>query len=59
MRYADGELPWYLRIPFAAAFVLSRPLRQRVLKWRRFSATVRELSAGSTTSSLPRRLSGS
>ena len=51
MRYADGALPWYLRIPIAAALVLSPLLRQRVLRWRRFSATVRELSSGSATSS--------
>ncbi len=51
MRYADEELPWYLRIPIRAALVLSPQLRQRVRNWQRFSATTKELCAGSATSS--------
>ena len=55
MRYADGELPLYLQIPIRAALVLSPRLRQRVRNWRRFSATTRELCAGSATLPLMRR----
>jgi hypothetical protein len=50
MRYADGELPWYLRIPISAALLLSPELRRRVRNWRRFSVTTKELCAGSATS---------
>ena len=46
MRYADGELPWSLRISLGAALLLSPHLRQRIREWRRFSATLRELGAG-------------
>ena len=46
MRYADGELPWALRIPLWAALLLSPRLRQRIREWRRFSATVRKLGVG-------------
>lgn len=51
MRYADRELPWYLWIPLWAALFVSPGFRLRVRKWREFSATVRELAAGSATSS--------
>ena len=51
MRYTDGELPWSLWIPLRVALLLSPRLRRRVREWRRFSATVRELTAGSATSS--------
>ena len=46
MQYADGELPWSLRIPLRAALLLSPRLRHRIREWRRFSATLRELGAG-------------
>ena len=45
MRYADGELPWSLRIPLWAALLLSPRLRQRIRECRRFSATLRDLGA--------------
>ena len=46
MRYADGELPWPLRLPLGSALLLSPRLRQRIREWRRFSATLRELGVG-------------
>ena len=46
MRYADGELPWSLRILLRAALLLSPRLRHRIREWRRFPATLRELGVG-------------
>ena len=46
IRFADGELPWSLRLRLGAALPLSTRLRQPIRELRRFSATLRELGAG-------------
>ena len=52
MRFVDGELAWWLRIPILAALPLSPALRHQVRAWRRLSATVRSL--GENPAATPR-----